>query len=260
MKLQYDLSFDKYLKIDALSASSLKQILKSPTHYKWAIDHKYTSEAMNFGSAYHTRILEPGKFNDIVKVEPEINKRTKAGKEELKLFYEKYKPGKVFITEKEFTTIQFMSKQLHRNEQATKLLKGINSEVTGLFKVPGFDYQGKIRIDALKEDQYLIDLKTTTDVDPGNFSRSCLKYGYHIQAAWYLMGYKAITGVDAEFYFIVQEKKAPNIVAVYKPSQAFLDAGLEKVHKALEIYNTSELFDNWDTYQEVMTINLPIWS
>src|SRR4051812_43157740 len=70
----------------ALSQSELKLIAdKTPRHFhhmKKAL--RPPSEEMKLGSAAHMAILEPDRFVDTYRMLQPINKRTKAGREEVK--------------------------------------------------------------------------------------------------------------------------------------------------------------------------------
>lgn len=63
----------EYHATDAISVSGLKEILRSPRHYK----HKYldgnqeASKALEFGRAFHALVLEPERINEEVAVKPE---------------------------------------------------------------------------------------------------------------------------------------------------------------------------------------------
>lgn len=65
---------------NALSAGGIKSILKTPAHFKAAQTGNSPTPAMIFGSAAHSYILTP-QLGEVVQA-PDINRRTKAGKEE----------------------------------------------------------------------------------------------------------------------------------------------------------------------------------
>src|SRR4051812_34967536 len=64
--IYYDLPAKTYHALDACSKSSLDWIADySPMHLKWNREHpEEPTDALKFGSALHTMILEPAKFED----------------------------------------------------------------------------------------------------------------------------------------------------------------------------------------------------
>jgi exodeoxyribonuclease VIII len=80
--VNFDMPAEKYHAVDALSKSMMTKILKSPAHYKAALDeHQEPSKAMQLGTAIHTAVLEPHLYSQVVAViPPDIDGRTKEGK------------------------------------------------------------------------------------------------------------------------------------------------------------------------------------
>ena len=59
-----DLPIEEYLAIPAMSSSGLQQFRRSPAHYHWSRANPVAeTDAMRFGTAVHTAILEPGLFD-----------------------------------------------------------------------------------------------------------------------------------------------------------------------------------------------------
>ena len=77
-----DTNAEYHSQTDYIGSSGLKMI------YKKSVDHYLRSkkmdptDSMRLGTAVHTALLEPDKFNDEITVMPELNLRTKAGREE----------------------------------------------------------------------------------------------------------------------------------------------------------------------------------
>ena len=60
----------------------------------------------------------------------------------------------------------------------------------------------------------VFDYKSTVSAEPGQFTKSVMNFGYPVQAAMYADVYRELTGVDAPFLWIAQEKEAPYLVTV----------------------------------------------
>ena len=78
----------KYEDIDAVNKSTLWEMRKSPLHY-WHLTHdtpREDTKAMQLGRAVHAAILTPTAYKRDFAVTPDIDRRTKAGKEAYEAF------------------------------------------------------------------------------------------------------------------------------------------------------------------------------
>ena len=72
----------EYNQAAGVRRSDLWRIHDSPEKFKWFLDHpEPQSPAFAFGSMVHKLLLEPETFDEEYAVAPEVDKRTKAGKE-----------------------------------------------------------------------------------------------------------------------------------------------------------------------------------
>jgi hypothetical protein len=76
-----DMPFNKYNDLAAIRSHDLTSFIKDP--YTWKYEEKPDSEASFFveGRLQHCLFLEPHVFHDEFVVAPQVDKRTKAGKE-----------------------------------------------------------------------------------------------------------------------------------------------------------------------------------
>ena len=81
------LPFEEYNEIEALRASDLKDVDRCAYSWKHKKGFKQ-SPALLEGRVQHTCFLEHENFDQEFIIEPQINKRTKAGKEEYAEFLE----------------------------------------------------------------------------------------------------------------------------------------------------------------------------
>jgi exodeoxyribonuclease VIII len=107
----------------------------------------------------------------------------------------------------------------------------------------------------------IVDLKSTLDARRAAFERSIHGYGYHIQAAFYALGFEAITGEALrDFAFISVEKHPPYAVAVYRLDDAAIAHGAKLVRQALRTYAGCLERNYWPAYSEsIETVSLPAW-
>ena len=88
----------------------------------------------------------------------------------------------------------------------------------------------------LQEQKIAIDLKIMLSAHPYAFMSSVKKYSYHMQAAFYLDGLKAITGDDYDFLFVVCEKSYAHNVQTYRLSEEDVERGRDDIRAAVKRY------------------------
>ena len=222
-----------YFEREGISATLLKAIIKqSPVHAQHRMEHFKATPAMNLGTAFHASVLEFEKYSELIAVEPEINKRTKAGKEEYAEFL-KTVGNKTVITREQDETAQQMQEVCLAHPMVKRLLNDCDCYEMEV----GFDYDYlaevdngmsipcKAKIDAVSaEGKIIVDFKTTADASPETFSKQSANLLYHLQMAWYAkaMGW----GIDeVSAYIVAVENKAPYGTVVYKLPEETLREG-----------------------------------
>lgn len=224
---------------------------------------KEVSKHMLLGSAFHTLILEPEKFDSRTAVYPaDMDRRTRQGKIDYDAFL-LTSVGKMVIDQETFDTINAMKCALENHLEAATLVWG-NNPVFERSYIYGDDESGvivKSRPDILKPN-CIVDLKTCQSADEYSFSQSMLKNGNHIQGA---MAQDALFIVDARedarslsVVNIAIEVKKPYCIATYFISQAACESGRERYKSVLKRMKAS--FDSgvYPSY-ETKEINLPRW-
>ena len=231
--------------------SQLGLIKKSPATYQYYRENpsdRPITKALNFGRAFHMCMLEHDKYEKEVAVEPDINKRTKAGKEKYQEFLTLH-DGMTILSTDEHQSLTGMRKKLTSSIEAMELLSGGVAEQVNIWNDPDSQVPCKGKADYWnKERNILVDIKTTQDSSPEGFRKSAYKYGYDRQASFYLDGF----GAD-QFWFVVIEKSAPYNMAIYNCSDDFLDEGRAKYKTLLDIYNYYFIQELFDPYEHVYT-------
>jgi exodeoxyribonuclease VIII len=259
-----NLSFDEYRAITACNWSALKHLTRTPAHYQEAIQNPLPqTTAMLVGSAFHALVLEPVFFPARYAVAPAgIDRRTKAGKEAFAEF-EASATDKTILTADQDNTVRQMAAAVSRHPTASRLLSMCGQrELSIAWTDEETGIPCKCRIDAYaKTNGLVIDLKTSDDASLAAFSRTCAKYGYHAQSAFYLDGLLNAGAYSSKFIFVVAEKSAPYAVAVYLADKDMIDAGRLKYQECLRLHAECSAADNWPGYpEEVQTITLPPWA
>jgi hypothetical protein len=211
---------------------------------------------MSIGRAVHCRLLEPELFDTQFVVYPG---KVKRGKE-----WEQFKADNLGADIMKFDDLQSaveISNAVTDNELAAELLKNSTAtEVSIFWTDPLTGLYCKGRLDFLKCDEYMGDVKTTLDVAPVEFSRSVAKFRYYSQFAFYQEGYKVITGENLPFKVIAAQSKPPHEVMVYNVSNDCFNAGNTEVTAMMELLK--ECIDSGEypkIGQEETELYLPSW-
>ena len=100
------ISQSEYRANPAISSTDIKRMAQSMAHFKYFQDNPEDNDtqALQFGRAYHKYCLEPYDFSNEFVVAPNIDRRTKSGKEEYANFLAKA-DGKEVISQETMDSI-----------------------------------------------------------------------------------------------------------------------------------------------------------
>ena len=243
----------EYRAAPGISRSELFILTQSPLHFKYALEHpEEETAALAFGTAAHTRILEPTEFSKRYTTIPKIDRRTKEGRELFQRWNEDTtKAGKQLISKEDHEVIEEMAAAIESNPLAVQLLKG-EHEKSFFWNDPETGIKCKCRPDCLTEYEghpLIVDYKTTDSCADGHFERSCKKYGYRLQAGMYTEGLLNCELKEYGFAFVAQEKKAPYAVRVYFCSPDFIARGYDDFRALLGIYKWCCDNNRWYGYE-----------
>lgn len=249
------LESDDYHAAPGTSKTGLDQLDRSPAHYlEYITNGNKETPARRFGRIFHRFILEPDLCRLAVWDGPARN--TKAGKEAWSEFLEKY-AGHEIVNAEENSALEGMRASVYAHPAARDLL-----DIPGRCELSRWNYEPntyelcKVRPDKLLDIGRAFDLKSCEDASPSGFARSCAKYRYHVQAAFY----PDIAGIDQDFPFVAVEKSPPYAVAVYRLNKSDVDLGRYLYLKALERLSECKISKSWPAYSEnIETLTLPAW-
>lgn len=270
-------------KKDYISASGLKLLKVSPAHFKETKVEE--ADAMKIGSAYHTLILEPEKFEKeyfvfddrgIIEILVGEGSKKPRSTNQYKEWEEKQysmADGKTMLSLEDYETIKAMKDVLFKHYYAKSLLTNGIAEQSMYFSVTT-EYDQlinvKIRPDYIKEKKRIIvDLKTTSDASVDGFQKNAASYDYQIQAALYadLVEKSKKDNIPWTFIFIAQEKKAPYAFNLFEASPQFIAHGRYEYEMLLLLYKHCLDTGKWNGYQVwcenkfgINELNLPPWA
>ena len=203
----------------ALNASYLKQVL---LYSKWRADIPLTpTAAMNFGTAAHTKILEPELFDTEYSLF-DFDLRTKQGKMQKELFDEM---GLKPLKPAELAALEAMNESVRRTPDVAKMLDEGEVEQCYLFTFEN-EHESKAQIDLYHPDSFtLVDLKTIADISKAE--RQFWSMRYDLQMAWYrealIANGKPVDSVKILFV----ETQAPYQAALFDVSEESMDVGYQ---------------------------------
>lgn len=271
----------QYDQIDALRSSTLKRLYEvTPAHVRYEMDHPPAdTEAQDVGSALHCAILEPDQFE--CRVVPRVvldgdgnpykDFRSKAAQAARAAFEQKH-AGKIILrpvgteTTLGYRDVLEMRDAVYENEFARRLLHGNGRNELTIVWQEESGILGKARLDRVTGYEgwlAVVDLKTSADTaSPAGVGRAAARFGWDIQAAWYLRGLDALYGeAPRRFFFIVIEKKPPYLTAVHEFPQDVENAR-PIVENLLQVYAECERTGRWPGYIEhdAYQSELPRWA
>jgi len=259
--LYYDISFESYVKIDAVNNSTLKILSdQSPAHCRQYMDEgRPETQSLGFGRATDCYILEPALFEKQYVVGPDCRR----GTNEWKDFEASVGPEMTILKPDEMDAIISIYNQVSKS-QAMRLLEGGTAQVVAIWKDKKTDLLCKSRWDYFREDIPMItDLKTTRSAKPDEFARDVYKFGYYQQAAFYVEGYKNVVSDkhDCCFAIFAVEKVPPYVCCAYELGAKTLEAGRIAFRRALDLYAKCLEKDHWPAYEEKITmLDMPAWA
>jgi TusA-related sulfurtransferase len=257
-----------YHSLPQVSSTQCKYIYSnSPKHFK----AKYLdnppepskSAEMLLGSVVHSLVLTPDEVKDEFFIMPDMDMRTKAGKE-VYAGAVAASAGKLVIKEEQFKIANDMADSVMSNRHARSLLDGAKTEISYFWKCPLTSLSLRSKVDGVK-DGILIELKTARSASPSAFERQAYNMNYDLSVAHYIQGMMRWTnGATPDVYFIVVENTSPYVCQVYKATDDFIDVGHAKWCDAvsrLEVALSTNQWRGYDLLEDgILPLSAPKWS
>lgn len=258
------LSRAEYDALKRLNLSTLKHIGRSPAHYKHALTHERPdTDALKRGRAVHVATFEPMVFARRYAI---WDGGTRRGKDWDKFCEDN--AGKEILTESQASDVEEIAAAVRADPIAAPYLSGGRGEQTitwdleipALSDFPAQSWECKGRLDWVTRGA-LVDLKTATTAHPEQFGRQAVKFGYHVQAAWYSDGYEIATGKRLPVVLVVVETEPPHVVSVFQIPDRYLDLGRDVYRGWLNRLDWCQRENLWPGYlEDVGELTLPRWA
>lgn len=276
----YPMKDEQYFAHTAVSNSDLKEVARSPAHYKaYKATPRQETAAMREGSAIHCAVLEPDEFLRRYAVLPDnsparptdamlkAKKPSPSSVERMEFWmrWEAENAGKISLSCTEAAEYMELGTAVRNHPELSVFFeKGFaeravfgTDPVTGTLCKCKPDYLTTVRNYSVT-----IELKTTEDARPEAFQRTAFKFGYYQGAAWYsdVQGWSG-TGAPDLYLFVVVERKAPYGIKVYELTPEALEFGQRRYRAALDLYAYCLEMDEWPVYDtKIEPLSLPNWA
>ena len=288
---------DEYFGYPAISQSQISKLTKKNENFeafwkecalnpfKEAVDLQF-NDAVVFGKFYHAVLFEPKTLNDVYKVVSwsTIGRGTKSHK---KAVLEN--PGYTVISPKELAKALSMKKYMAEHELAAEILNGSYAESpifwrddsdddflrSGKSAFKKTDLPCKVKIDGIKQnsdgDIYMIDLKTTNDMD--SRIKNPHKYGYDIQCAMTNEAVREKTGKEISKYIYVFQSTVNGEEGKIKVTEMmpesihvskirlyyYMEQIAKRLKAAKEDPENMEKYFSWEKQEDIYPMSLPNW-
>ena len=251
--LIHEMPMDAYRRWDAVSASDLKNMQRSAAYARLCPSKE--SAALDWGSAVHTAVLEPELLVRRYRIDPESPKggypagwRNSTAYKEAKAA-QLDQPGVIgLLTPEQFGGLEEIAEHVASNEIGGKLHDLPGMREASLFTDDREHGLGrKCRPDWLiPKANMIVDVKTAQDWRAQGFARACLRYGYHMSAAYYIDTFALDGEIEIEHYvFLVVASDAPYEVATYTLDRDSIEQGRADYRRALSRWATCAASDLW---------------
>ena len=207
VEIHKGMSFEDYLAIDAINASTLKAFAVSGKAGAWYVKNgRSETGAMNRGTAFH-KVCEDGHFDNIIEHTASKSVTTKAFREE----QDALPPGKILMLADERERLIAMYEAFKSHPVCKKALSEASvAEHVIVWTDPLLGYKRcKCRIDRLWEGIGAVDIKTIATMSIHDIEASIARYKYHLQVAFYCRAIQVAYKIKRPAWLFAWQESSP---------------------------------------------------
>ena len=272
----------------SISRSQLMVYLRSPEEYKaryvdCTIEPRHPNDSMVFGTMVDQWLTEdilpsPNLPDGVVELPLEcLNKNGGRIASRISAWLhergEAYRAGTLPEVKKAWTPVEvkrwrtaaaenvkvltLIDAQIDKSKAARHFLRAESLKQQSIF----WEWQGvqcKVRPDFLLMDEAIVDLKTSRGVDARTMQRSCIDYGYDVQAAMCQLAVKELVGEDLPFAIVAVHNEPPYEIEVYQMEDDMISYGRERASDALHGIAADHYHSA--SHGQVTSLLLPRWA
>jgi len=249
------MTFADYQQIKAVNWSTLREMRRSPLHYRHRLAHAIPdAPRLALGRAIHTAVLEPELFASGYAV---YTGGRRAGKDWDA--FEAANADKTVLKIDEYANVIAVRDAVLAHPVAMQHLSGGAAEQTLRWTDPDFGIECKARPDYIGAS--IVDLKSTKDAGVREFGRTAARFGYHCQLQFYRRGARAVLGRALDMVLVAVEAEAPHDVAVYRISGDEMYAADEEINRLLDRVAQCRRDNRWPGAHEAeQDLAMPEWA
>jgi exodeoxyribonuclease VIII len=267
----------EYHSLPSISKSGLDLIHRAPALYRYRrANPTQQTPAMRWGTLVHTAILEPETMAERCIILPDCapNKPTQRQRDAKKpsdetiavmAWWDEFAAAssdREVISTDEAAALESIRAMAHGDPVAGPILAKISEVERSIFWTDSDNQiECRCRPDAILDNGFILDVKTTVDASADSFSRSIAQWRYHVQAAFYSDGYEQEFGEPPKgFAFLAIEKEPPYLCAVYLIDYKAVLRGRSEYQADLRTLRKCIDADTWPGLSiEPTRIDLPKW-
>ena len=257
-----DIPEEEYHALPGLSSTGIKKMLDAPAVFEQYLrEGEKPRTVFDVGSAAHAKILGVGA--GVIAYPPEHltpsgNVSTKKATEECAA--EQRAAGLTPVSPDQIARVDAMAEAVLRHPDAGPLLEHGQPEVSLLWDDPETGARLRGRIDYVRTDTLLVDLKTAEGPRPATWGGVSAKLRYPEQSVHYCEGWRVLTGAVPRFVQVVVDKVAPHLVFVAEFDEPTRDKAAENVRHAIDQYAKAQAAGDWPGLPTgIHRISAPRW-
>lgn len=263
MTVKKNMSFEDYLKFDALSNSGMEDLRKSPAHYQYSkANRTIETDAMTFGSMVHCAILEPQELDKRYIAKPKGHDgRTTKGK---KFNADCEASGLSVVEAVDLVDAKRIAKEIFEFEENNLgvIVQGSEKEFSIFWEKDGVAKKGR-------PDSYFelcggicIDVKTTRSPLLDGFEREVWNRGYHRKAAHYREGLLA-NNLPCKHVIFIAIDNSPGYrdFLVYLMRPDIVELGARQNDQTIKLFKDCLKSNYWPGYPKtILELGVPTWA
>lgn len=278
MGVYYDMPFDDYHAVEAVSASGLRVFSRSPWHYRNRLPSK-TTRPMLRGSLAHCALLEPDAVSSRYVVVPDdaprrptaaqwaakkSNESSEAAKEWWRA-WEQDAAGREIITADEFSICEAQLRAIGADPDLAVLFAAGKGEVSIFWIDPASRLYCKARLDWLQVNgsrARIGEVKSTADESPSGFGRTAARMKYELQRAHYIDAVKIGARLQVEdFTFAAVTSAAPVLAVPYDLTDEMIEQAADERAEHMQRLAWCMAENQWPAYgQGKQLIDYPAYA
>jgi hypothetical protein len=262
----YDMPLEQYLAVDALSASGLRLLARSPWHYRNRVEIDPTPSMLR-GTLAHCAVLEPDAMASRYVVLPAdaprkpsktqwAAKNPSADSVEAMRWWNDFKTsnaGRELVAFEDYAITELQLRAVKNCPELATILRSGRGEVSVFWIDQATGLYCKARPDWLNLDDpravVPMDLKTCMDESPSGFGRAAARLRYDLQAAHYTAGIEAALRTKVErFVFGAVTNKPPVLAVPYTLTDEMRDQGRDERRALIERLAWCQRENEWPAY------------